>query len=140
MQRSHKPEQAPVRAVPEPVAANPDEVAGQDVVALDAVPAKRPGGGGLHGPQDGLAAVPLAGNLKEDPGVRVEQVHFLDRPLEMGKVGEFVVAVGMMRPTGEGEDDQAEEQGGAGRDSGHRRTHPSLRAVPVRNVGGWRDI
>ena len=96
------------------MAANPDKVAGQDVVLLDAVPAKRPGVGGLHGPQGGLAAVPLAGDLEEDPGVRVEQVHFLDRPLEMGEVGEFVVAVGMMCPTGEGKDDQAEEQDGEG--------------------------
>ena len=42
--RSHAPEQAPVRVVPEAVAAHADEVAGQDVVTLvDTGPAEPEG-------------------------------------------------------------------------------------------------
>ncbi|MCY4506691.1 MAG: hypothetical protein OXG35_06990, partial [Acidobacteria bacterium] len=109
VQRRHEPEQTAVRAVPETVAAHPDGVARQHVVGLDAVAAEPHGGGGLHGPQGGSGAAPFAGDLEEDPGVRVDQVHFPDRPLEVGEVGELVVAVGMMRPAREGDGGRAEE-------------------------------
>src|SRR5713226_9063403 len=80
------------------MASHLDGIARSDVFALDADLEKSTRTGGFERPRRGLPS--LVFDVEVNPGMRDEQVHFLDDALHGGPLRDIVIPVGMVRPRG----------------------------------------